>query len=122
MAYSYFILIREEALFRFDSYRFEQELRLRWAELEVEFITFPGDIYSSTWRLRNEMKIMLTGNLHKNGEMVVFDGTLQHIVEFAIWLRSIVPSSVKLILFDEGYMFELLLTPETTGQQIVELL
>jgi hypothetical protein len=119
---TYFVLIREEALFRFDLYRFEEELKLRWAEIKAEFITFPESIYSLTWRLRNDRQTMLSGNLHKNGERIVFDGTLHYVVEFAAWLRSIVPSSVKMIFFDEGYTFELSLTPGIAGQQILDLL
>ncbi len=70
------------------------------------------------WSIETSSGI-LEGGLDTDGNAIILDGDLSDCAEFAVWLRSLVPTSQALVFYDEDYSADIELTLRTNTADII---
>jgi hypothetical protein len=100
---------------------FTEHLLKQWSEIEIQNVTNPNDYYSLEWVIKVPgMGQRLDGALHRDGQGISLDGYLKDCARFALWFRSLVPQTQKLIFYDQGYNSHIELKAETTESEIMQ--
>jgi hypothetical protein len=98
-----------------------EHLAKQWSDIEIQKVTNPDDYYSLEWVIKVPgMGQRLDGALHRDGQGISLDGYLEDCTKFAVWFRSIVPQTQKLLFYDQGYNSHIELTAETTESEIMQ--
>lgn len=105
---------------RIDPFEYQEKILGRRPNAEIE--TTPDSSEGLSWRLPSEGNISgLRGRLQGNQQVVEFGtGPKSSFVEFILWHRALVPASYQHFLFNSNSWDRLELTPDTTGQDIVD--
>ncbi len=100
---------------------FIENLEKAWHDITITSTTNPDDYYSLEWIIQMpEKETRLDGALHQDGQGVSLDGYLEDCATFAIWFRSLVPETQKLVFYDQGYNFCSTLQLKTTASELIE--
>ncbi|WP_329390343.1 hypothetical protein OG625_38965 [Streptomyces sp. NBC_01351] len=57
--------------------------------------------------------------LHADGTCLYIDAALADAAEIACLFRQYVPGSIEVIFCDQGYNFDLVITPDTTAAELI---
>ena len=98
---------------------FTRMLRDRWPDAEITEFEDPEFLAALDFRVTLDDGKQVDGNLSRDGQVVGLDGDIPEAAELAAWVRSIVPPEQELIFYDQGYHFDVALTPAITPQEIV---
>jgi hypothetical protein len=100
---------------------FTQHLSKQWSEIEIKKVTNPDDYYVIEWVIKSpKVGQRLDGALHRDGQGISLDGYLEECARFAVWFRSLVPQTQKLVFYDQGYNSQVELQAETTESEIMQ--
>lgn len=100
---------------------FRVHLKKQWPEIEIRSVTNPNDYYSLEWVIKVPTTGQrLDGALHRDRQGISLDGYLQDCAAFAIWFRSLVPQTQKLVFYDQGYNSHIELQTETIASHIIQ--
>lgn len=114
---SYFISTTQPGSWRIEAKEFVATLRRRWPDVKilsegtskhysVLFEVDRGDFYAFA-------------HLPAAGDcLVVEKASTRDLCAMATWFRSIVPSDVSLLMFDEGYAHRVLVPPGMTQEEL----
>ena len=108
-----------ETEWRFGSDEFMRMLHDRWPDAEITKFDDPEFLAALDFRVTLDDGRQLDGNLSRDGQAVGLDGDIPEAAELAAWVRSVVPPEQELIFYDQGYHFDVALTPEITPQEII---
>jgi hypothetical protein len=100
-----------------DGALFVSNIRMRWPDAKIRNVEDPGDPYVIEWVLSIGYDVDCA--LHRSGEAISLEGSLDDCAVAAIWIRSLIPSQYKLVFFDQGYHASIDLLDNTTSDQIV---
>jgi hypothetical protein len=96
---------------------FVKELREKWPEAKIHFITDPSAHSLLQFKLPDDLGIL--GDFSGSGISYKGSGRSAD-VQFALWYRSVVPIDWGLRIYDSAMTFDLIvLTAETTEEQII---
>ena len=109
----------QETDWRFEPDEFVRLLRDRWPNAEVTEFDDPEFLAALDFRVTLDDGTRVDGNLSRNGQAVGLDGDIPETAEFAAWIRSVVPPARELLFYDQGFHFDVPLTPGITPQDIV---
>ena len=99
---------------------FAQNLTRSWPDAKVQSTTNPE--LSPEWEICMPGGILL-GRFYPRLSGVVFNGsTLDDLINFALWYRSLVPAEQPLLFYEEGFNWDMDLRPEATKQEILAAL
>ncbi|NET86902.1 MAG: hypothetical protein F6K45_02115 [Kamptonema sp. SIO1D9] len=104
---------------KINSVEFTQSLQEKWSEVKIRTVTNPDDYYALEWVILEGER--LDGALHRDGQGISLDGSLEFCASFAIWFRSLVPETQNLLFYDQGFNFYVDLHEETTKSEIIQL-
>ena len=76
-------------------------------------------LYSIEWRGKSGRQVVET-RVHRDLKAIEVEGELQTIAPLALAIRRLVSSLAELMLFDEGYSANLVLTDATSPELVVE--
>jgi hypothetical protein len=100
---------------------FIQYLKKQWSDIEIRKLENPDDYYALAWIVKvSGIEQRLDGALHRDGQGISLDGYLEDCARFAIWFRSLVPQTQKLVFYDQGYNCHVELEAETTESEIMQ--
>jgi hypothetical protein len=107
-----------EASWRFNPEVLVSQIRKRWPSADIKL---PTRATACSWwiRLPDSPGKTLSGFLNPVGTIVGFEGDASDCLAFALWLRSIVPDSVMLVLGDDQHGEVLSLRVSSTERDIV---
>ena len=91
---------------RFEPAEFVRALRARWAAAQVTTFEDPDFLAALDFSVELGDGRHVDGNLSRDGQVVGLDGDLPEAAEVAAWVRSVVPPDQELILWDQGYSFD----------------
>jgi hypothetical protein len=94
-------------------------LRDRWPDAEITEFDDPDFLAALDFRVTLDDGTIVDGNLSRDGQVVGLDGDIPETAEVAAWVRSVVPAEQELIYYDQGYHFDVPLTPGVTAPEIV---
>lgn len=103
---------------RIEPSEYHQKLVERWPEINFNHLS-----PTEGWKLppESEHPSGLRGWLQKNQQIVSFGkGPTKSFIDFILWHRSIIPEQYPLFLFNSSSWDSLLLTKDTTEQDIVD--
>lgn len=93
----------------------------QWSGIKIRFVTNLNDYYSLEWTLQVPTTGQrLDGALHRDGQGISLDGYIQDCAIFAVWFRSLVPQTQKLVFYDQAYNFHVELQAQTTDAEIIQ--
>jgi hypothetical protein len=75
--------------------------------------------YSHEWKISQPINI--EGFLHKSGDSIHFDGAFQDCIDFVLTVRNFIPSSERLIFFDDSYNYNTVIDSSTTKQNLIDV-
>lgn len=117
----YLITPPEETDWQINPSDFVNNLLKQWPDIKIQQITNPDDYYSLEWFTKvPELEPILNGALHRDGQGVSLEGYLEDCAFFAIWFRSQVPQTQKLVFYDQGYNAHIELQEGTTESEIIK--
>lgn len=117
----YLITPPESTSWKINESDFIQHLEKQWSDIEIRKVTNPDDYYALEWVIKvSGIGQRLDGVLHRDGQGISLDGYLEDCAIFAIWFRSLVPQTQKLLLYDQGYNCHVELEAETTESEIMQ--
>ncbi len=117
----YLITPPESTDWRIDVEVFKENLVKKWSNLSLNPIVNAEDYYCLEWVIMPpQCQQRLDGALHRDRQGISLDGSLEDCAEFAIWFRHLVPSAQSLILYDQGYNFQVNLGNTITTIAIIE--
>jgi hypothetical protein len=100
---------------------FIQHLKKQWSDIEIHKVANPDDYYALEWIVKvSGIEQRLDGALHRDGQGISLDAYLEDCARFAIWFRSLVPQTQKLVFYDQGYNCHVELEAETTESEIMQ--
>jgi hypothetical protein len=95
---------------------FVEQLRKKWPEVKIHFITDPN---APLLQFETSDDFWILGNFTGTGVAYQVNSS-PNAAQFALWYRSIVPAEWQLRYHDSGLYFDLMfLTSETTEEQII---
>lgn len=98
-----------------------ESLKKQWLNIEVKTVTNPDDYYIIEWAIAlKENRGILEGALHKDLQGISLDGHIEDCATFAVWFRSLVPESQKLLFYDQNFNHHQELTLNTIKTAIIE--
>lgn len=98
-----------------------EHLSKQWSEIEIQKVTNPDDYYALEWVIKVPgSDRRLEGALHRDGQGISLDGYLEDCAFLAIWFRSLVPQTQKLVFYDQGFSSHIELQLETTEAEIIQ--
>jgi hypothetical protein len=113
----YLVLSRSE--WRLSPEELARPLRSRWPGVTLQDVSGPD---SESLRFKLEMAHSeLWGSLFRQGQGVFLEGDLDDVAEFALWFRTLAPSTAPLLFCDEAMNGSLALEPHTTREDIFRL-
>lgn len=98
-----------------------EHLSKQWSEIEIQKVTKKDDYYALEWVIKvlgSDRR--LDGALHRDGQGISLDGYLEDCAIWAIWFRSLVPQTQKLVFYDQGFSSHIELRLETTEAEIIQ--
>lgn len=96
-------------------------LSKQWSEIEIQKVTNQDDFYALEWVIKVPgSDRRLDGALHRDGQGISLDGYLEDCAIWAIWFRSLVSQTQKLVFYDQGFNSHLELQLETTEAEIIQ--
>lgn len=117
----YLITPPESTSWKINESDFIQHLEKQWSDIEIRKVTNPDDYYALEWVIKvSGIGQRLDGALHRDGQGISLDGYLEDCAIFAIWFRSLVPQTQKLLFYDQGYNCHVELEAETTESEIMQ--
>lgn len=117
----YLITPPEETDWKINDSDFIDNLLKQWPDTEIQKVTNPDSYYVIEWFTKvSGLGQRLDGALHQDRQGVSLDGYLEDCAKFAIWLRSQVPKTQKLVFYDQGYNSHVELQEETTEAEIIK--
>ncbi len=117
----YLITPKEPTNWNLDESDFKEHLKKQWSEIEIRSLLDTDDYYSLEWTLQvTTTGQRLDGALHRDGQGISLDGYIQDCAVFAIWFRSLVPQTIELVFYDQGYNSHIELQAETTDSEIIQ--
>jgi hypothetical protein len=108
-------------IWRFRADVFLMQLRNNWPAATIREIKLPKSPYSHDWKV-DVGDLSVKGMLDRDGVNVPFEGPSSLCAQFAVWIRSIVPSAVKLKFYDITGDVVLPLAADTQFEQVYEVL
>lgn len=116
----YLITPAEETDWKISRDYFVNNLLKEWSDIHIQEIRNPDNYYQMEWFTKvSGESLRLDGALHRDGQGISLDGYLKDCAKFAIWFRSLVPKSQKLIFYDQGYNYYIELQEGTTESEIL---
>jgi hypothetical protein len=113
----YLVLSKSE--WRTSPQELASHLRSHWPDATLQELSGPD---SESLRFKLKMTHSdLWGSLFRQGQGVFFEGDLCDVAEFAIWFRSLAPTSASLLFCDEAMNGSLELELGTTREDIFRL-
>jgi hypothetical protein len=109
----------KETDWRFDAGEFVRVLRDRWPEAEIIEFEDPEFLAALDFTVTLDDGSRVDGNLSRDGQVVGLDGDIPETAELAAWIRSVVPPEQELLFYDQGYHFDVALTPGISPPEIV---
>ena len=73
------------------------------------------------WSIRDELGV-LEGSQDREGTGQYLDGPIQLVMNYVVWLRGIVPTTVDLVLYDDMYSTAAALVPGMSGADVMAAL
>lgn len=117
----YLITPPEETVWKISDSDFIDNLLKKWPDTEIHKVTNPDSYYVIEWFTKvSGLGQRLDGALHQDRQGVSLDGNLENCAKFAIWLRSQVPKTQKLVYYAQGYNSYIELQEETTEAEIIK--
>ncbi len=95
-----------------------REALAQWEGIDIRDVDVPGDVHAMEWTVPLSHGDVF-GALDQSGEVVHLDGYLHDCALFALWLRTIVPSNVELLFYDESYSADVALVTLTQESDLV---
>jgi hypothetical protein len=95
---------------------FSQEIQRRWPGAAVS--ASPGEWRAMEWTAatpRGECQFALT----RQGQALLLEGDIEDCAEVALWFRSLVPSDITLLFYDEAFNADVSLHSTTTVDEII---
>ena len=96
--------------------KFAHQLALRWPTVEIEEQTAEDSRYFDFDLRMPHSRVV--GGFARAGDAFIMEGDLRDCVQLALWFRSIVPPEHPLVFCDEGYAYDIALTPGTTDAEV----
>jgi hypothetical protein len=75
--------------------------------------------YSYEWKI--SQPISVEGFLHKNGDSIHFDGTFQDCLDFVLVVKTFIPSTERLMFFDDSYNYNTVIDSSTTKENLINI-
>lgn len=98
-----------------------EHLSKQWSEIKIQKVTNPDDYYSLEWVIKVPgSDRRLDGALHRDGLGISLDGYLEDCAFFAIWFRSLVQKTQKLVFYDQEFNSYIELQIGTTESEIMQ--
>jgi len=116
----YLITPPKETDWQINQSYFVNNILKEWPDAEIQVVTNPDRFYQLEWFTKVSGEgLRLDGALHRDGQGVSLEGYLEDCAKFAIWFRSFVPKSQKLIFYDQGYNYYIELEEGITEAEIL---
>lgn len=115
----YFISPPEESDWQINVNNLSKAIISKWSTAAVEKVNNPNSLYILTWSIKINI-YRIDGTLTKSKNVVYLDGDIRGCAVFALWFRRQVGNEQKLIFYDEGYSCDILLSSETTEDDLVQ--
>ncbi|WP_013325754.1 hypothetical protein [Gloeothece verrucosa] len=98
-----------------------EDLEKSWSQIELKTVTNPDDYYCLEWIITSpETGQRIDGALHRDLQGISLDGYILDCAAFAVWFRSLVSPSPKLVFCDQGFNSHVFLQENMTGAEIVQ--
>lgn len=114
---SYFISPPDETSWEFDIDVFRERLS-EWQGIVFRESGDPAQLNVLEWSIPLRFGEVY-GALDHSGQIVHLDGFLGDCALFALWLRTLVPSDVELLFYDETYSADVALMSFTNESDLV---
>ncbi|MFE3584525.1 hypothetical protein [Streptomyces vinaceus] len=88
-----------------------------WADTVID-PTIRSEARGFTWSFQTSCGSAET-YLHTDGTCLYIDAALTDAAQIACILRDCVPESIEVIFCDQGYNFDLVITPDTTPAELI---
>jgi len=75
--------------------------------------------YSYEWKISRPINI--EGFLHKSGDSIHFDGAFQDCMDFTLMIKNFIPSTEKVLFFDDSYNYNTVIDSSTTKQNLIDV-
>jgi hypothetical protein len=80
------------------------DLEKSWSKIELKIVMNPDDYYCLEWIITvPKTGQRIDGALHQDRQGISLDGYIQDCATFAVWFRSLVSPSQKLLFYDQGF-------------------
>jgi hypothetical protein len=96
---------------------FVSGLRRQWPASEVS-VRLDAPVYVVSWTVAL-LHGDVAGGFSHNGQTIGLDGDVTDCADVALWFRALVGPEPRLWIYDEGYNFDVEVTPTTTVRDIV---
>lgn len=96
---------------------FEQRLRSRFPDVEVQRRDDEDDVYPVSATIESDGPPVIVG-LQRNGSTLSIDGDLDQAGTIARWYRDQVPGEQPLVFYDQEYTADVELRPDTTAEEL----
>lgn len=114
---SYFISPPDEMSWEFDVEVFRERLG-EWKGISFRELTDPAGYNALEWSIPLRFG-EIYGALDQSAQVVHLDGFLGDCALFALWLRTLVPSHVELLFYDENYSNDVALVSFTEASELI---
>ena len=91
----------------------------QWPAADVSTFSPAERVYVVEWRMTLSHGLLL-GGFSRNGQAISLDGDLEDCAEVALWFRTLIAADTRLWFYDQGYNYDIEVTPATTARQIVD--
>lgn len=92
-------------------------LHSKWPQVEIEPINNPNSNHLLQWKLSLNSRLLI-GTLDKTQQVIHLSGDIRDCAHFAHWYRTQMDEAYPLAFYDEGFSADVLLSADTTEQQI----
>lgn len=117
----YLITPEESTAWRINSKALIEELGKSWSLQELKTVLSTDDYYCLEWIITiPETGQRIDGALHRDLQGISLDGYIQDCAAFAVWFRSLVSPSPKLVFYDQGFNSHVFLQENTTESEITQ--
>ncbi len=110
----------ETVNYRIDPVEYARLMRLYWPYAKVGFVNSP--YYVLSWELNQHDRLGPLGGLQTNKSVVSFGSNPQEdAIEFILWHRDVIPSDIRLFLFNANLDLMYELKPGVNREDLITL-
>jgi hypothetical protein len=116
---AYLISSDREGVWKFSAKELLAQIKTKWPSVICEELLDSGFHSHKLILPINSENVYV--NFHNTSDCIgIESGKIENIAVFALWLRSVVASEKKLLLYDDGYNYDIELEPTTSIGDITD--